>query len=296
MRALLAFTLVLLSAVVTPPALAQAVDGQISGVVVDATGQPLADQRVELRGPTRQGGTRLVTATDMNGQFAYARLRAGHYEVELRIEGRVIARSGPIELSERTMRVSGVTLALRPAPPPPPPARRRISADRLLRGQPVTDSFEALQSVLEPGYEVIVRDDAGGQTRGKVVSISGDQLVIARPRPFGRIITNPFRVEEQTFAENVVRRIEIVDSTLWPSAPAAVVVLAAGTMGAAYLCPSLGCIAWSSVAVAVSPVLVFKIDEIMNDPIYERQPGTPRITIAPMFGEGRKGVVAQISF
>ena len=37
------------------PTLRQQADGQISGVVVDATGQPLADQRVELRRPSSDG-------------------------------------------------------------------------------------------------------------------------------------------------------------------------------------------------------------------------------------------------
>ncbi len=89
-------------------------DGQISGVVVYATGQPVADQRVELRQPSSEGPGRLIATTDTNGQFVYGRLGPGRYEVELRDEGRVIATSGPIELFEEAMRVSGVTVARRP--------------------------------------------------------------------------------------------------------------------------------------------------------------------------------------
>ena len=96
------------------PALLRQDDGQISGVVVDATGQPVADQRVELRQPSSEGPGRLIATTDTNGQFVYGRLGPGRYEVELRDEGRVIATSGPIELSEEAMRVSGVTVARRP--------------------------------------------------------------------------------------------------------------------------------------------------------------------------------------
>ena len=67
--------------------------------------------------------------TDTNGQFVYGGLGPGRYEIELRDETRVLATSGPIELSEEAMRVSGVTVA-RPAPPQ---RRRRYgSADQLL--------------------------------------------------------------------------------------------------------------------------------------------------------------------
>ena len=72
MRAMPAFMVLLLSVAVTPDVLDQVAGGEISGVVVDAIRQPVADQRVELRRPSSQGPGRLVTTTDMNGQFAHA--------------------------------------------------------------------------------------------------------------------------------------------------------------------------------------------------------------------------------
>jgi carboxypeptidase family protein len=99
MKAALAFALLLLSTTITSVALAQELNGQISGVVVDAAWKPLANQRVELRKLRRQGPAQFVTTTDANGAFTYKNLRPGRYEVELIIEGRAVARSRPVELS-----------------------------------------------------------------------------------------------------------------------------------------------------------------------------------------------------
>ena len=57
------------------------------------------------------------------------------------------------------------------------------------------------------GYLVDRSTHSGMSVTGKVVSISSDQLVIARPRAF-------FRSEEWAFTEDVVRSIHIVDSDL----------------------------------------------------------------------------------
>lgn len=96
--------------VMTTAALAQDGGGQIGGVVVDVAGQPLADQRVELRSP--RTNQRQVTTTDANGRFAYTRLHRGRYEVEWHIRGQVVAKSEQIELSELRMEIRDVILAL----------------------------------------------------------------------------------------------------------------------------------------------------------------------------------------
>jgi hypothetical protein len=129
---------------------AQDVEGEISGVVVDARGLAVADQRVELLGPDTDGRNRLIATTDSNGRFAFSRLGPGRYQVEVRVEDRVIARSSAIELTDGAMRVSGVSLTRLNPRPAPPPARPRISADRLLGTRPVPQSFDQLQSILKP--------------------------------------------------------------------------------------------------------------------------------------------------
>ena len=280
-------------------------DGQISGVVVDATGQPVADQRVELRRPSSEGPLRLVTTTDTNGQFVYGRLGPGRYEVELRDEGRVIATSGPIELSEGAMRVSGVTVAFPPAPAQwrplstaAPDRLARTSADRLLGGQPVAESFETLPSILEPGHEVVVMDNEGRRTRGRVLSISRDQLVISRPR---RLFFRP--AQERAFAEGTVRRIEIVDSTkngiLIGAAVGAGLVVGVAFWEERTVPDGNLKGAWTFMAIISAifyPFIGHGEDLRKNEPIYEQSLRTPQIALVPLLGRDQQGIVARVSF
>ena len=90
----------------------------------------------------------------------------------------------------------------------PPPRRRRVTAGELLGGEPVTESFDALTSILDPGYEVVVRDEAGRKPRGRLLSISGEEVVVSRRR-IG-LLWSPKKV---MFAVDSIARVDIVDST-----------------------------------------------------------------------------------
>ena len=117
-----------------------------------------------------------------------------------------------------------------PAPPAPPlvspPHRRRVSADRLLGGKPVTDSIDALTSILDPGHEVIVWDEAGRKTRGRASSVSGQEVVVTRRRRFFGSFRPP---EELVFGADSITRVEIVDS-VWEGG-----LIGAGAGAATYL-------------------------------------------------------------
>jgi hypothetical protein len=107
----------------------------------------------------------------------------------------------------------------------PPP----VGADHLLKGQEPTDSFAALQPLLASRQEIVVTDDAGRVRRGRLASLSGDQLVIASPVAAGVweamlplyfpvdvgliLKRGLFRSGDRAFAEGSVRRIDVVDST-----------------------------------------------------------------------------------
>jgi hypothetical protein len=107
----------------------------------------------------------------------------------------------------------------------PPP----VGPDHLLKGQEPTDSFAALQPLLASGQEIVVTDDAGRVRRGRLASLSGDQLVIASPVAAGVweamlplyfpvdvgliLKRGLFRSGDRAFAEGSVRRIDVVDST-----------------------------------------------------------------------------------
>lgn len=52
----------------------------------------------------------------------------------------------------------------------------------------------------------------------------------------------------------------------------------------------------SALFVPVGVGLGSNIDQWMNEPIYERQPPTPRVTIAPWLERDRKGFMVQVHF
>jgi hypothetical protein len=306
MKALLAFTLLLLSTVITSGALAQEIEGQISGIVVDAAGKPLADQRVELRRPSREGPGQQVATTAANGAFTYTRLRPGRYEVELVSEGRVVARSGPIELSDRATRVTGVILT-RPTPPPTwvhtdrqVMELPRVSAKQLLGAQAIATSFAALQAILKPGHRVVFTGGGapGGGREVLVAEVSPDRLVLVRRRLF--------RTQELILTEDAVRRIDIVD----PPTKGALLGAAVGaSLGLAAilqtrhdmrsqtdcnLCP-LGYVV-GAVLIGTGPVVGASIDLSINEPIYERPSQTRRVSFVPLLGRERIGLMARVHF
>ena len=114
-----------------------------------------------------------------------------------------------------------------------PDNRRRVSADEFLDGAPVTDSFGELALILEPGYQVVVWDEAGRKTQGRVLSISGEEVVVTRRRRFLGFFRSP---EELVFGADSITRVEIVDST-WNGA----FIGAAVTLGAVAVITEIDC-------------------------------------------------------
>jgi len=109
------------------------------------------------------------------------------------------------------------------------PVRPPVSADQLLEGKDPTDSFAALEPLLGPGQEIVVTDDAGRVRRGRVASLSREQLVVASPVAAGIweamlplyfpvdvgliLKRGLFNSKDRAFAEGSVARIDVVDST-----------------------------------------------------------------------------------
>jgi len=178
-----------------------------------------------------------------------------------------------------------------------------LSWPLLVMAQSTATSFEGLQAALTGGREVIVRDAEGRKTRGRVSSVSQDQLVIKKNtsailRLFGRS-------QERTFGADAVTRIEIVDSTwngaLVGAAVAPFVVLAIhGVEEAAVSDTNNMKGIWTLVLGGMSVVLCIEmgraIDSRINDPIYERPLQKPQVAIGPLVGRGRVGVMARVSF
>lgn len=164
------------------------------------------------------------------------------------------------------------------------------------------NAFEALPQVLETGQEVKIRGDGRRATRGRVVSIAGDQLVIARrqyPFPYFR------PRKEEAFTKAVVRNIDVVDPS-WNGA----------TLGAAaaigFLAVSIerdcspSCndnfgrpgrwVLGSVMLVPLGTAAGGLIDSLMNRRVYEGEPQKPRVTISPALGRTGVGLSLSIPF
>lgn len=193
-----------------------------------------------------------------------------------------------------------VSGSAQPAPPLTlPPERPHVGANELLGGLPMPASFEGLQAFLGRGHEVIVTDEAGQSTRGRISSLSSTRLVILRKR------FRFSRPQAREFDGDSVRTIRIVDST-WNGgllgAASAAGVLAALVEGE---CHS-GCddnfgragrwIVRGLLFVPIGISLGATIDSRINTPIYERQKGISRVTVFPTFLGARKSVLVQVQF
>jgi hypothetical protein len=269
---------------------AQEPSGRISGQVIDPGGHLVPNYRVELERPRSYGPGRLVATTDVNGHFDYANLRLGRYKVIL-TRGQQVVASDEVELSAERLEVDDLTVKL------PALSARRTSAARLLRGRPRPENFEALSALLAPGgygYEVIVTDQSGVSMRGRISSISGDAVVLntGPTLPLVRALAPT----ERRFDAESVTRIEMVDS-VWNGFLIGTAGMLAGLFVVPHMCSSFACgSAVSALWMGLVPLVGVGVDQVINQPIYERPSQPPRVTIAPLSGAGQTGVVAQVRF
>jgi hypothetical protein len=302
--------IVLAAGLLGSPVFAQDPDGRISGVVVDASGDPVGAQRLELRRPAGDGFGRLVGTSDGNGRFIFEHLGPGDYEIELYVAGRRVATSGTVVLMSGNTSVEGIVV-VRPGPlTSPPPVRPRASAGDLLQGAPVTTSFDSLRTLLEPGDEIVVRDEEGGRTRGRVSSVSDEGLVIAvcrwwspcRPSWLPWLHPHPYS-GLRTYPPASIVRVDPVDST---SNGALIGFLAGFGVAAASIearySPS-GQFGRPFLYLFVAPMLAgtgaglgAAIDRAHTSPVYKRPLEARRVLVVPWVEGGRVGVAARLLF
>lgn len=189
------------------------------------------------------------------------------------------------------------------APPQaPPPTRSRMTADQVLKGQPVKTSFDDVLTIIGPGYEVVVRDDAGRRTRGLVSSISRDQIAVLKDKSPVLRLFSP--LQERVYPAASVTRIEIVDSTVngmligLATTPAIIYAIHRWETHAE---PNpdnrgLATLVLGGFSIPLAIYIGKMIDLAINQPIYARPSRISGITVAPWLDRGRKGVVVQISF
>jgi hypothetical protein len=178
-----------------------------------------------------------------------------------------------------------------------------VSDDEFLKGQSAAASFGELQPILEPGYEVVVWDATGHKTRGRVSSISRDQVVVYQraASPLLRLFIPP---KERAFPADSVTRIDIVDSTwngaLIGAAIAPVLVFGIHQWEETAVSDSnsqkgLATVVFGGISAVLAIAIGQRIDLSVNQPVL-RQRGVPRVTLTPWLEPTRKGVLAWVRF
>jgi hypothetical protein len=149
-----------------------------------------------------------------------------------------------------------------------------------LAGQAPAQTFADLQPLLKTGQTLIVEDEDGRTTSGRLVSLAGDRLEISSRRGlFGR--------EPRVFSEVSVRRIRQRDST-WNGA---LIGLGAGVLAAfvangACTGDHAGCLSVVVLAPFAGLFVGDFVDGRMNRTVYlPAQPGG--IVVAPLLGPAR---------
>ena len=166
----------------------------------------------------------------------------------------------------------------------------------------IVSSFEALPAVVKVGQEVRVKDVTGGTTRGRLVSLSEQQLVVARrqyPFPYFR------PREEVALAGQNVRRVDAVDST-WNGA----IIGSAAAVGFLAVTVAADCspacddnfgepgrwVLGSLMLIPLGAGLGALIDSLMNRTVYQGQADASRIIVAPLVEGDARGAVIHVLF
>jgi hypothetical protein len=161
--------------------------------------------------------------------------------------------------------------------------------------QTVANSFEELQRMLKPGQMVVIADDAGVETKGKVLDISASSLTILTP-------------DQRTFPNSGVAQVRRTDS-LWNGA-----LIGAGVGGGAFglgwlscVYQDVGCDFWgdpggfvtSWLAPATGAIVGALMDRAKgNEPIYRArsQPSRASFTMSPLLDKKKRGVSLAVRF
>jgi hypothetical protein len=188
-----------------------------------------------------------------------------------------------------------VLILLAPSVIATPPARAQETAlaaqPPVVAGELGGSGFERLSKALRVGLNIKVRDEQGQATRGRVLAVSDDQIVIARKRRG--------RDAEVMFASDSITSIERVDST-WNGAVLGVIGGVAATWVGWGLCGS--CNDGNVLAVFMIGTLPFvggalghEIDIRINRRIW-MPASEPKVSISPFWGADRFGVAAGVGF
>ena len=193
----------------------------------------------------------------------------------------------------------------------------RIAADDLLAGRSVAATFEALQSRLNTGREVVVTDERGRPRRGRVVTLSPSQIVLASPVSSGGweamlplywpadavviIKRRLFPAGHRTFDEAAVTRVDVVDPT--GNGPAIGAAIGASVATGVFLWErgqpdsSLkGLLTTLAVVVGIpiSARMGHVIDRANNAPVFQQSVPRARVILAPSVSHDRAAALVAV--
>jgi hypothetical protein len=156
--------------------------------------------------------------------------------------------------------------------------------------QTVANSFEELRQVLKNGQAVVVTGASGQRTKGKVADVSTSSLVVFIP-------------EARTFAEGAVAEIRGPDTLRSGALTGLGVGAGAGLAMVAAMCadgPDCGpSVQVVGVAAGIGAAIGAGIDALLKNRgrvLYRSRQQTFSLTISPLAGEHRQGVLASVRF
>src|SRR5258707_6362128 len=113
-KSLIVIALAVLLAGLTQPAIAQTIDGNLTGTVVDATGATVPNASIEVTNSAT--GIKNTTKTGTDGLYRLNNLPVGRYDISVTATGFAVSglKNVPVELNKTstanvTMQVQGVT-------------------------------------------------------------------------------------------------------------------------------------------------------------------------------------------
>ena len=147
-------------------------------------------------------------------------------------------------------------------------------------------TFEDLRPRLEAGDNLILRDDSGRTTRGRLVSLTDDEIEVESIRWF--------RSRNGTFTEGSMRRIETLDST-WNGGLVGLAVGVVGMVVIVQTCKDLGCLLPFILSPGIGIGVGVLVDQSINETVYE-PPGRRTAGHSQQDGLRRVGLTARIRF
>lgn len=177
------------------------------------------------------------------------------------------------------------------------------------RAQTATQSFTELQGMLRRGQMVVVTDESGRETQGKLAELSVSSLVIFTKEKThdSRGMEHETWTAKQSFAEGAIKEIRRRDSLgngalIGLAVGAIPAVVAAVVFGGACANEGGSCPAYSvglpALFAGAGAAIGAGVDAMIgrHKVVYVSPPRTRALTFSPVFGRDRQGVLVSVRF